>query len=709
MFECAKWIENPGCPSEWAPVFRKKFKLQQVQRVEIAICGLGFYILEVNGKRVSEELLTPPFTAYDKRILYQVYDITEYVTYGENVIEVTCGNGWYNQQEPDGWDFQHAVWKTAPQMICQVNVNGACYLVSDSSWETTKSRFVFNSHRLGEDYQAAMEIQGFHSVSIAKGPGGILEKQTMPAVKLQGTYEGKEIFPYVYDFGQSITGNVEIKVQGNSGDWATIVYSERIRDDGSIDREFVSQHVYSKRFAQDNYFLKGEGEEIWHSEFGFHGFRYVRIDHSATTKILSVTARDMHTEFPEIGGYTCDNHNVNRLHKACVRALLTNYVHIPMDCPHREKNGWTADAMLSSFQGLYNLDMKEAYKKWLDDIVDCQRANGQIPCIAPTSLWGYGWGSGVTWDAVLFVLPWNIYQFTGDISIIERFYPAMESYLGYLETQSDNDIFTIGLGDWCAPLEITPCDERVILTCYAKHVFDLFAQMSQLFGLEEKERYARRRAAEIREAFQKEFVGQHAPCQTYYAALVYFDMVDDKEEAARQLAEQVKLDRGHLYAGIFGAYMVPMVLREYGYFELAWEMVCKEEYPGWIYLMNKCHGAMGEEWCGSASLDHHMFTTVDAFIQESLSGLDMKHAEAGFKTIHLKPYFPSGMKEFSFWHDLEEGRIEIRWDEKFYCVVLPKGNSGTVELGGKVYPLQTGENVFPYMKKREKCYTDNNR
>lgn len=709
MFECAKWIENPGCPSEWAPVFRKKFKLQQVQRVEIAICGLGFYILEVNGKRVSEELLTPPFTAYDKRILYQVYDITEYVTYGENVIEVTCGNGWYNQQEPDGWDFQHAVWKTAPQMICQVNVNGACYLVSDSSWETTKSRFVFNSHRLGEDYQAAMEIQGFHSAGVAKGPGGILEKQTMPAVKLQGTYEGKEIFPYVYDFGQSITGNVEIKVQGNSGDWATIVYSERIRDDGSIDREFVSQHVYSKRFAQDNYFLKGEGEETWHSEFGFHGFRYVRIDHSATTKILSVTARDMHTEFPEIGGYTCDNHNVNRLHKACVRALLTNYVHIPMDCPHREKNGWTADAMLSSFQGLYNLDMKEAYKKWLDDIVDCQRANGQIPCIAPTSLWGYGWGSGVTWDAVLFVLPWNIYQFTGDISIIERFYPAMESYLGYLETQSDNDIFTIGLGDWCAPLEITPCDERVILTCYAKHVFDLFAQMSQLFGLEEKESYARRRAAEIREAFQKEFVGQHAPCQTYYAALVYFDMVDDKEEAARQLAEQVKLDRGHLYAGIFGAYMVPMVLREYGYFELAWEMVCKEEYPGWIYLMNKCHGAMGEEWCGSASLDHHMFTTVDAFIQESLSGLDMKHAEAGFKTVHLKPYFPSGMKEFSFWHDLEEGRIEIRWDEKFYCVVLPKGNSGTVELGGKVYPLQTGENVFPYMKKREKCYTDNNR
>lgn len=503
MFERAKWIENSVCPAEWAPIFRKKFQLQGAKEVEIAICGLGFYVLEVNGKRVSEELLTPPFTAYDKRVLYQVYDITEYVTLGENIIEVTCGNGWYNQQEADAWDFQYATWKSAPQMICQVNVDGECYLVSDRTWETAKSKTSFNSLRGGENYQAGMGLEEFHPASIAKGPGGILEKQTMPAVTLQGLYEGKEIFPYVYDFGQSITGNVEIKVQGNQGDWVTVLYSERIRDDGTIDREFVKQHVFSQRFAQDNYFLKGGEEESWHSEFGFHGFRYVRVEHPDTTKIISVTARDMHTELPEIGGYSCDNENVNRLHKACVRALLTNYVHIPMDCPHREKNGWTADAMLSSFQALYNLDIKEAYKKWLDDIVDCQKPSGAIPCIAPTSLWGYGWGSGVTWDAVLFVLPWNIYKFTGDISLIERFYPAMERYLGFLETQSDNDIFTIGLGDWCPPAQSVQCDARVLLTCYAKHVFDLFAQISKLLGEEEKETYARRRAAEIREALAR--------------------------------------------------------------------------------------------------------------------------------------------------------------------------------------------------------------
>lgn len=694
MLERAKWIENSSCPSECAPIFRKNFILQEAKKVEIAICGLGLYFFEINGKRVSEDLLTPPFTSYDKRIQYQVYDITDYVKQGANQIEVTCGNGWYNQQEADAWDFQYAAWKSAPKMICQINVDGECYLVSDSSWETAKSKYIFNSHRLGESYNSTIEVQGFHPANISRGPGGVLEQQTMPPVKLQGTYEGKEIYPDIYDFGQSITGNVEIRVQGNRGDWVTVLYSERIRSDGTIERENVKQHVFSKRFAQDDYFLTGEEVETWHGEFAFHGFRYVYIQHSPTAKIISVTARDMHTDLPVIGDYGCDNENINQLHQACVRALLTNYIHIPMDCPHREKNGWTADAMMSSFQALYHFDLKESYTKWLDDIIDCQRANGAIPCIAPTSLWGYAWGSGVTWDATLFVLVWNLYQFTGDLSIVQKYYPAMKAYLGYLETQSDNDIFTIGLGDWCPPKEIVPCDDRVLLTCYAKHVFDIFSQMSGLLGYVDNEAYAKQRASEIKEAFQKQFIGKHAPGQTYYAALVYFDMVNDKEQIVNQLVQEVQKADGHIQAGIFGAHMIPIVLREYGYFDLAWDMVCKEEYPGWIYMMNQCHGAMGEEWRGSASLDHHMFTAVDGFIQGSLSGLCIEHADAGFANIHLKPYFPKNLGTFSFRHKTAKGNISIRWDRQCYYVDIPEGISGTVELGNQTYQLQVGENTF---------------
>lgn len=693
MFEKAKWIESSNRSNECAHIFRKNFQLQEKLSTEIAICGLGFYVLKINGNRVSQELLTPPFTAYDKRVLYQVYDITEYVTIGDNLIEVTCGNGWYNQLEADVWQFHHATWKAAPKMICQVNVDGKCHLVSDNSWETTKSKTIFNSLRLGETYNAALEAQEYIPARIARGPGGVLEKQTMPAVKLQGTYEGKEIFPSIYDFGQSITGNVEIKVQGCAGDKISLIYSERIHDDGSLDRQEIKKHVLSERFAQDEYLLCGEGEEIWHGEFSFHGFRYVQLHHSDTVKIISLTARDIHTDLSLIGDYSCDNSDINQLHQACIRAFLTNYLHFPMDCPHREKNGWTADAMLSSFHALYNLDMKESFMKWLDDIVDCQRANGAIPCIAPTSIWGYGWGSGVTWDAALFVIPWNLYWFTGDLAIIERYYPAMERYLGFLETQALNDIFTIGLGDWNAPNKESQCDERALLTCYAKHVFDLFSKMSKLLGLTDKEAYATKRSLEIRSAFCKEFLGKHHPCQTYYAILIYFDMVENKEEVAELLAEMIRKNDGYIDAGIFGAYFIPTVLRNYGYFELAWEMVCKKDYPGWIYMMNCCHGALGK-WDGSSSLDHHMFSSIDGFIQESLSGIQMHTAEVGFKHIHLKPYFPKDLAHFAFWHKVDEGNIEINWNNEIYRVTLPEGISGVVELNGKIFDLQSGKNIL---------------
>lgn len=694
MLKKAKWIQASGSLGGSAPLFRKEFHLDAIQNAHIAICGLGFYTLEINGRRVSDELMTPPFTAYDKRVQYQVYDVTKYLNFGENVIEVVCGNGWYNVQDADTWGFEKAPWKASPKMICRLDVDGECFLVSDSSWKVAASKTVYNSLRCGETYDAAKQITCFSSAVVARGPGGILQQQTMPPVKLQEVIPGERIFPHIYDFGKSITGNVEITIEGPRGADVKLQYSERIRSDGTVDRQELGAYVKADRFAEDHFLLKGEGEETWHGEFTFHGFRYVRIYSTAPIKVITVKARDFRTDLIAAGGFTCDNETLNHLHQACVRALQTNFVHIPMDCPHREKNGWTADAMLSSFQGLYNFDIKASYLKYLDDIVDTQRPNGAICCIAPTCGWGYQWGSGATWDATLFVLPWNIYRFTGDLGVIRRYYPAMENYLEFLETQSDNDIFLNGLGDWCPPEEAPPCDASMMVTCYAKHIFDLFAEMSALIGNTQQEHYAKKRANEIRKAFAERFLNTHVPGQTFYAALVYFDMVEDKQWAADRLAKCVKLVNGHICAGIFGAYMVPIVLRDHGYFDLAWDMVCKEEYPGWIYLMSQCHGTMGEQWRGHQSLDHHMFTAVDGFIQGSLSGLCAESSDAGFKTVRLKPHFPKGIGEFSFWHQTENGKIEIAWDAKSYRVTIPEGIQGTVELGGSTHCLQSGENVF---------------
>lgn len=707
MLEGAKWIK--GDCGEGAVVFRKSFRLEDFHRAEIAVCGLGFYVLTMNWKRVGDDLLSPPFTAYDKRVLYQVYDVTDYLQKGENVVEITCGHGWYAMLQADTWNFQHAPWISDPKAICRLQADGKTVVSTDSSWSFAKSRTVYDSLRCGETYDATRDHLQFSPVFVATPPGGSLEKQSSPSVKLANTIEGKERASAredgkqvrVYDFGENVTGNVEITVRGARGDELRIYYSERFGEGVELDRKETGVYVWEAggdRFAEDRYVVDGNKQETWHGDFAFHGFRYVRIDYPESTTLCRVTARNFHTELKQIGRYDCDNAKINALHDACMRSTLTNFMHIPTDCPHREKNGWTADAFLSSYQTVYNFDVKAAYLKWLDDIVDTQRESGQICCIAPTPGWGYNWGSGVTWDAALFIVPWNVYSFTGDLSVLSRYEQPMKKYLSYLDGISDDDIYTIGLGDWCPPDHTPVMQTSALLTCYAKKVYDIYASVCTRLGNEAEAARAKARSAEIRAAFQKRFFGSHEAAQTYFASLVWFDMTDDKQESAARLAEMVKRDDGRVIGGIFGAQMIPEVLRDYGYFSLAWEAIQKDGYPSWLYMLSDGSGTLWERWDGKDSRNHHMFSTVDAFIHASLTGLRADSWSDDRKTLRLKPYFPNDIHRFSAEYELSCGKIVIAWDDETFRVVLPNGLQGAVECNGTEYVLQSGENVLQRKK-----------
>ena len=697
MFEKAKWITARNWDGKSAPVFVRTFRAAGGSDARLAVCGLGFYRLMVNGRAPDDRLLDPPFTAYDKRVLYQIHDISDCLTTGENRIEITLGRGWFCQEEADAWQFEHAAWKASPRMICQLMLDGENALVSDTSWQTANGPTVYNSLRVGEHYDAGVHPTDYTPAMVTQGPGGILKEQKMPPVRLCETRPGKEIGYCLYDFGCNLTGNAEITVCGRAGDEVVIQYAERIRSDGSLDRRDISHHTYTERFAEDRYYLGGDGIETWHGSFSFHGFRYARLYYPRTTELLSVVARGFHTDLRETGSYKTSDARLNRLHDAVVRSTLTNYIHIPTDCPHREKNGWTADAMLSSFQTLYNFDMTASYLKWLDDITDCQRPNGQIPCIVPTSLWGYGWGSGITWDSALFILPYNLYRFTGDLSILRRYYPAMRRYIAFLETQADDDIFRIGLGEWCAPEEAPECDDAAVLTCFAKHVFDLYGEIARLTGDRETAVYAQKRASEIRLSFGRRFAGKCPDSQTFHALQIAFSMTDDIKGETEALVRAVHLAGDHIMAGIFGAKYVPEVLRDQGHFDLAWKLITQDDYPGWFYMMRLCSGTLGEEWSGRASQNHHMFSAVDGFLHASLSGLRPDCADAGFTRFCLKPFFPAGLERFSAHYLLGGRKIGITWDADTYTVTLPEdmpAGAASVCLDGKETPLCGGENIL---------------
>lgn len=682
----AYWITCPDCPAPVAPRFVKQFELNQLpKQAELLISGLGFYSCELNGQPVSDQLLNPAFSRYDVTCYFNQFDVTPLLQAGENTLCVTLGNGWYNELQANAWDFDHAVWKHPPQLLAELMLDGVTALGTDSSWQCGPSRTQFNSLRGGETYDAAMELPALRPAVVDHGPGGLLKPQTLPPIRVCERLEPVARYENIYDFGVNTSGNVEVRVRGEKGQRLTIRYGERMREDRSLDTADIDSLVYEKRFQTDEYILSGQGEERWHAQFGYNGFRYVQLE--GPCEVLGVTARVFHTDLKEAGRIECSNPLVMKILDAVRRSTLTNFHHMPTDCPQREKNGWTGDAHLSAEQALFHFDMADAYVKWLDDIVDCQRPSGQIPCIVPTSGWGYSWGSGPTWDAVLFNLPHELYRYTGDISYIKRYYPAMARYLDFLERNTEGYISRYGLGDWCPPFEAEECPAEVLLTGYFYRMAGQMAQFAGLLDREEDQTRYQALAQRVRNAFEREFLGKVPDSQTYLSALLYFGLAPDPEETTRRLAALVDAAQGHLLCGIFGAKFILNALTENGRFDVAYRIASGRDYPSWGYMAEAGEGTLWETWRGRSSRNHHMFSEIGAWYFKALAGFNIDEEAPGFRHVRLTPHIPEDISRFNAWHDTPLGRLALSWDEDWLRVTLPQGMTASLAYGGATIHL----------------------
>ena len=696
----SRWIGCPACGAHTAPVFRRTFTLEKLpKKAELYISGLGFYALQCNGADVNDELLNPAFSRYDRAVYYNAVPLERCLHPGENVLEVTLGNGWYHQMQPDAWEFEHAVWKAAPRMICALYLDGERFLISDSQWMASPSGTVFNSLRCGETFDARQEPD-WQPAQVVPGPGGVLRPQTIEPIRLRTVYQPRGIVPSaqqtIFDFGVNLAGNVEICVKGPRGAKVEIHYSEQVAVNGHIATADIRQHVYDPRFQKDEYILSGQGEECWHSKFGYNGFRYALVKVPKECQLLSVTARQFHTDLRDAGGISTPDAFITALQAAIRQSTLTNFHHMPTDCPHREKNGWTGDAWLSAGQAMYNFDMRRAYIKWLDDLVDCQRPSGQIPCIAPTSAWGYQWGSGITWDIALIIIPWQMYLFYGDASVLRRYAGPVSRYLDYLQSVLDRGIPAIGLGDWTAPPQADIIPEAALRTLMAIYAGRLCRQMAQITGDEALAEKGGRIAQACTDAFHREYDGLfgQTDSQLYYALLLELQLTDAPAGAMKELLRCVEKADGHLLGGIFSAYFVPAALAEFGEFDAAWKMVTAPGFPGWKDLIEKCAGTLGEDWFGGSSMNHHMYSSVGAWMYRFLAGIQPD--APGFARVTVAPHIPADLPIFSAWHDTPKGRISVAWENRVLRILIPEGTEAALNLQGTLTPLHAGENRIPF-------------
>tara|TARA_Y100001980_G_C14556746_1_gene349878 strand:- start:13864 stop:16524 length:2661 start_codon:yes stop_codon:yes gene_type:complete len=705
-----------------APYFRKEFQTdKKIKSARAYIAAAGLYELYINGEQLGSRILDPTYTRFDRRILYVTYDVTGLLASGSNAIGVLLGNGWYNHQSTAVWFFHEAPWRGRPTFCLDLRIeyeNGETELIkTGDDWKTALGPIIQNSIYTGEHYDANLEMPGWNKPGYddSKWKNVIFRSaptQNIVAQVLHPIREVERIVPvsmkkfndttYVFDLGRNISGTAEISVTGSKGTVIRLTHAETTYDNGRVDMREIERHYRptddSDPFQTDVYYLKGEGTETFKPRFNYKGFQYVEV---TSNKPISLEKDDLagyfaHSDVPPVGSLNSSNPTINKIWAATNSSYLANLFGYPTDCPQREKNGWTGDAHIAMETGLYNYDAITIYEKWIDDHIDEQQPNGVLPAIIPTSGWGYQWANGPDWTSTIALVPWQIYLFYGDATLLERSYDNIRNYVDYITSISPTGICYWGLGDWVPVKSKSPVE----LTSTAYYYTDVMI-LSKAAGLlgrkSDQEKYAAL-AGQIKQAFNDKFLNKEKAIyaeghQTELSVPLYWGLVPDelKSKVADNLAKRVEEDHFHLDVGLLGSKAILGALSENGFAEVAYKVASQETYPSWGWWMVNGATTLLENWDIHAKTDisrnHIMFGEVGSWFYEALGGINPDEQQPGFKHIQLKPNFVKGLYHFKVNHQSIKGEITSSWEREKkrieYEVVVPPNTTASLYLDKK--------------------------
>ena len=730
----AEWISD-GHDKDYnpAPMFRKGFRLKRaVAKARLYISAVAYYKFWINGAEASRNELDPGYTHYDKRNLYVTHDVTRYLKTGGNALCVVLGNGFYNAAAPVAtWDFEKARWRNRPRFIAELRVtytDGSTeVMATNPGWKTTTGPYLQNNIYSGDTYDARRAIDGWclssfkddswqNAIAVA-APAPLMVAQAMPpiqttqritAVKMQSF--GDSV--YVFDFGMNLTGVCSLDVTGSEGTTITLQHGELIKPDGRL--EMRNLDIYYKpvpglAFQTDVYILGKKNQPLPAPSFTYHGFRYVEVKTDKPVKLdkNSLTARFFHTNLEPVGQFSCSDPLLNKIVAATKRSYLSNLHSIPTDCPQREKNGWTADAYIAAELGVLNYDGLTFYEKWINDIIDNQRADGRISGIIPSSGWGYDDWIGPVWDAVMFMLPDILYNYYGDKQGIEKIYTTCEKYLAYLKTREDPEGFvTYGIGDWVPYKTKTPTE--FTSSCFYYQDYKLMAKFAGLTGRDATPYL--KKADALKKAINQKYFDPGKSVysngsQTALALPLYLGIVPKGAEqtVADELYKIVKRNNYFLDFGVLGSKTVLRMLTKYGYADAAYEMAAKKTGPSWGGWLQQGLTTLGETWILSpdfrdASVNHVFLGDVSAWMVNALAGIHYDEQNPGFEHVVIQPHFVKGLSWVKGAYRSMKGLIRSEWkrtgNKVQLTVAIPGNTTATIIYNNEHIPVPPGVHQY---------------
>lgn len=731
-----RWIDNgASIDSLLSPYFRKEVQLyKKIKSARAYITGLGYYHFTINGQKVGDELLAPAYSRFDKTIYYQTFDVTSYLQTGDNALGVILGNGWFNIQSKAVWLFHEAPWRRTPRFIMDMYItyeDGTTEVVcSDNSWKTSFGAILFNSLYSGEYYDARLEPDGWDKpgfddsswnkatqVRASRSQSrylGELKSQFMQPIRIK-----REIKPvsfkkisdthYLYDMGENFSGLSRIRVEGDSGTTLKIAHGEQLGKDGLLDLTRIQVHTRfefpGEQIQTDRYTLKGSGMEEWMPKFTYHAYQYVEVesDKPIQLDINSLTGVEFYTDFEKIADFECSNALMNTILENGLRSYTSNYHGIPTDCPHREKNGWTGDAHIACEVGTYYYNPLLAYEKYMLDMRNEQVANGELPSIVPTSGWGFHYNGNVSWDAAFIMLPWYMYLYYGDDTLIKSSYDDMKKFMDYLEYLSKDNLQYSGLNDWCPYKSKTPAEITSSGNYYQME--SLMARFAGIVGNQTDAGHYAALSERIRNRFNEVWFNADSASyangtQTALGTAIYQRLVTDEwqQKVADRLAAKVHEDNDHLDFGLFGSKYVLNALSRNGYNDVAYTIASQKTYPSWGYWAEQGYTTFHESWNSGVSRNHIMFGEICAWMQKELAGINPDPAHPGYKHIIFRPGVDTPLTYVNASVGTIHGKVVCNWEKKKknmkVHVIVPPNTTASLYLPAKGKLYEAGKPVL---------------
>ena len=712
-------------PDKRHPRFEKKIAPGgKVVSARLYICGLGLYeaaYIREDGerRRIGQEYLTPYSNDYKEWVQYQTFDVTEDLQ-EKGTLSILLGNGWYKARfgftAREDVGFYGDQWKLMAELRLTYEDGRQETVGTDESWLVTRSNITFSNLYDGEWVDETLEALPASPALLCDAPEGKLTDRMSLPVTVHETFQPRELLhtpagELVLDMGQEFTGIFALKIREPAGTRIHIQTGEILQQGN-----FYNANLRSAR--SEYYYTTAGGEQVIMPHFTFYGYRYVKVEGVSDLKAEDFTGLACYSDIEAKGTLRTGHALVNRLIENVRWGLQGNFVDVPTDCPQRdERMGWTGDAQVFSPTATYLKDTYAFYAKYLYDMAREQSVrDGRVPDVIPSC----GVEScACVWGDAACIIPWNLYLFYGDQSILEDQFESMKSWVDYIASvDGDNHgwRYKFHYGDWLAldnPAAgaeevMGGTDEEFIANVYYAASAGLVAKAAEVLGRrEEAEKYdklSREQFAVVKEEYYSATGRCCVRTQTAMVLTMKYRL-SHNEELTRKHLEKLFKDSGHkLRTGFVGTPLLCNVLSENGYDDLAYELLLNEEYPGWLYEVKLGATTVWERWnslledgsisgISMNSMNHYSYGAVVEWMFRHAAGINSVENAPGFKKAAFMPLLNWNLRELEAEYDSPGGIYRSAWkltdpDHVELSVTVPFGCSASLRL-----PL-AGEAVY---------------